>query len=89
MLLIGCFTIKYFRMKKSHLAIIILSMLISFSACKSSNKKSDIIVSPEGNVLRNITDPEDSITHNGYSLAENWVFDVNDGAYRIEHTNGA
>lgn len=76
-------------MKKSHLSISILILLISFSACKYSDKKSDTIVSPEGNVLRKITDPEDSITHNGYSLAENWVFDVNDGAYRIEHTNGA
>lgn len=76
-------------MKKSQLAISILALLISLAACKSSDKKSDTIVSPEGNVLRKITDPEDSITHNGYSLAENWVFDVNDGAYRIEHTNGA
>lgn len=76
-------------MKKSHLSISILILLISLSACKSSIKKSDTIVSPEGNVLRKITDPEDSITHNGYSLAHNWVFDVNDGAYRIEHTNGA
>ena len=76
-------------MKKSRLYISILILLISLAACKSSDKKSDTIVSPEGNVLRKITDPEDSITHNGYSLAENWVFDVNDGAYRIEHTNGA
>ena len=76
-------------MKKIHLSISILILLISLSACKSSNNKSDTIVSPEGNVLRKITDPEDSITHNGYSLAHNWVFDVNDGAYRIEHTNGA
>jgi hypothetical protein len=87
--LIGCLAIKYFRMKKSHLSISILILLISLSACKSSIKKSDTIVSPEGNVLRKITDPEDSITHNGYSLAENWVFDVNNGAYRFEHTNGA
>ena len=76
-------------MKKSYLTISILTLLISFAACKSSVKESDTIVSPEGNVLREITDPEDSITYNGYSLAHNWVFDVNDGAYRIEHTNGA
>lgn len=76
-------------MKKSHLSISILILLISLSACKSSIKKSDTIVSPEGNVLRKITDPDDSITHNGYSLKENWAFVVNDGAYRIEHTNGA
>ena len=69
-------------MKKSHLAISILTLLISFAACKSSVKESDTIVSPEGNVLREITDPEDSIT-------QNWVYDVNDGAYRMEHTAGA
>lgn len=69
-------------MKKSHLSISILIFLICLAACKSSIKKSDTIVSPEGNVLREITDPEDSITHN-------WVFEVNDGAYRMEHTNGA
>jgi len=87
--LIGCFAIKYFGMGKSHLSISILILLFSLSACKSSTNKSDPIVSPEGNVLRKITDPEDSITNNGSSLAHNWVFDVNDGAYRIEHTNGA
>ena len=60
--LIGCFAIKYFRMKKSHLAISILTLHISLAACKSSVKESDTIVSPEGNVLREITDPEDSIS---------------------------
>ena len=69
-------------MKKSHLSISILILLISLAACKSSDKKSDTIVSPEGNVLRVITDPEDS---NNW----NWVYDVNDGAYRMEHTTGA
>lgn len=87
--LIGCFAIKYFRMGKSHFSISILILLFSLSACKSSIKKSDTIVSPEGNVLRKITDPKDSIIHDGYSLAHNWVFDVNGGAYRIEHSNGA
>ena len=51
-------------MKKSHLAISILTLLISLAACKTSVKKSDTIVSPEGNVLREITNPEDSITLN-------------------------
>jgi hypothetical protein len=69
-------------MKKSHLAISILTLLISLAACKSSFKESDTIVSPEGNVLRVIIDPEDS---NNW----NWVYDVNDGAYRMEHTTGA
>lgn len=69
-------------MKKSHLAISILTLLISLAACKTSVKKSDTIVSPEGNVLREITNPEDSITLN-------WVYVVNDGAYRMEHTAGA
>lgn len=68
-------------MKKSHLAISILTLFISLVACKSSIKESATIVSPEGNVLREITDPEDSIT-------QNWVYDVNDGAYRMEHTAG-
>ena len=67
---------------KCHLAISTLTLLISLTACKSSVKESDTIVSPEGNVLREITDPEDSITHN-------WVYDVNDGAYRMEYTEGA
>lgn len=69
-------------MKKSHLSISILIFLISLVACKSSVKKSDTIVSPDGNVLRDITDPEDTINHN-------WVYDVNDGMYRMEHTTGA
>jgi len=69
-------------MKKSHLSISILILLISLAACKSSDKKSDTIVSPEGNVLRKITIPEDSIT-------QNWMYDVNDGAYRMEYTAGA
>lgn len=69
-------------MKKSHLTISILTLLISLAACKSPVKESDTIVSPEGNVLRDISDPEDSITHN-------WVYDVNDGAYRMEYTEGA
>lgn len=79
--LIGCFTINFLRMKKSHLAISILTLFISLVACKSSINESATIVSPEGNVLREITDPEDSIT-------QNWVYDVNDGAYRMEHTAG-
>lgn len=87
--LIGRFAIIFFRMKKSHLAIGILPLLIILAGCKSSVKESDTIVSPEGNVLREITAPEDSIIHDGYSLAHNWVFDVNGGAYRIEHSNGA
>ena len=69
-------------MKKIHLSISILILLISLAACKSSDKKSDTIVSPDGNVLRDITDPEDTINHN-------WVYDVNDGMYRMEHTTGA
>lgn len=68
-------------MKKSHLSISILILFISLVACNSSDKKSDTIVSPEGNVLREITYPEDSITRN-------WVYDVNDGEYRMEHTAG-
>ena len=67
---------------KCHLAISTLTLLISLAACKSSFKESDTIVSPEGNVLRVITDPEDS---NNW----NWVYDVNDGAYRMEYTEGA
>lgn len=67
---------------KCYLAISTLTLLISLTACKSSVKESDTIVSPEGNVLRDISDPEDSITHN-------WVYDVNDGAYRMEYTEGA
>ena len=69
-------------MKKSHLAISILTLLISLAACKSSVKENDTIVSPEGNVLREITNPTDSIT-------QNWAYDVNDGAYRMEHTAGS
>lgn len=80
--LIGRFAIIFFRMKKSHLAIGILPLLIILAGCKSSVKESDTIVSPEGNVLREITAPEDSIT-------PNWVYDVNDGAYRMEYTAGA
>ncbi len=66
----------------NHLSISILILLMSLAACNSSVKESDILVSPEGNILRDITDPEDSLT-------QNWVYDVNDGAYRMEHTTGA
>ena len=68
---------------KCYLAISTLTLLISLTACKSSVKESDTIVSPEGNVLRDISDPEN------YSITHNWVYDVNDGAYRMEYTEGA
>lgn len=69
-------------MRKIHFIISVLVLLISLSSCKSSVKESDTVVSPDGNVLCEITAPEDTLSHN-------WVYDVNDGAYRMEHTTGA
>lgn len=67
-------------MSKFIFAICLLGLLIGLGACQS--KKENTIVSPDGYVLRDVTDPADSIT-------QDWIYDVNDGAYKMEHSVGS
>lgn len=67
-------------MYKFVFSICMVSLLIGLCACQSHRENT--IITPDGFVLRDVTDPTDSIT-------QNWIYDVNNGAYKMEHSEGS